>query len=176
MDEKELLKERFKIAISSAVKVISEQLDLDIKFGKNYDSKKNSLNLPEILKLKREHIDFDKRLCTFYDTKNGEDRTIPLTDTAIEILKRHRFGDTLFSLLARRLRKHFTIACKRAQIINFRFHDLRACFCTNAFLSGLSVAEVSSLSGHKSWSELKRYSRIKPEDLLDKVNNIVSIK
>lgn len=52
MDEKELLKERFKIAISSAVKVISEQLDLDIKFGKNYDSKKNSLNLPEILKLK----------------------------------------------------------------------------------------------------------------------------
>ena len=42
----------------------------------------------EILKLKRSNVDFDKRLCTFLDTKNGEDRTIPLTDAAIEILKR----------------------------------------------------------------------------------------
>ena len=126
----------------------------------------------EILKLKREHIDFDKRLCTFYDTKNGEDRTIPLTDTAIEILKRHRFGDTLFSLLARRLRKHFTIACKRAQIINFRFHDLRACFCTNALLSGMTIPEVATLSGHKDWKQLQRYTRKKPTDLIEKVKKI----
>ena len=33
MDEKELLKERFKAAVSSAVKVISGQLNLEIKFG-----------------------------------------------------------------------------------------------------------------------------------------------
>ena len=126
----------------------------------------------EILKLKRSNVDFDKRLCTFLDTKNGEDRTIPLTDAAIEILKRHRFGDTLFSLLARRLRKHFTIACRRAQIINFRFHDLRACFCTNALLSGMTIPEVSVLSGHKDWKQLQRYTRIKPEDLGTKVQNI----
>ncbi len=48
MDEQELLKERFKSAISSAVKAISENFDLEIKFGKSFDSKKNSLNLPEI--------------------------------------------------------------------------------------------------------------------------------
>jgi len=35
MDEQELLKERFKAAVSSAVKVISEQLNLEIKFGNN---------------------------------------------------------------------------------------------------------------------------------------------
>ena len=40
MDEKKLLKERFKTAVSSAVKVISEQLDLEIKFGKNINQKK----------------------------------------------------------------------------------------------------------------------------------------
>ena len=53
MDEQELLKERFKSAISSAVKAISENFDLEIKFGKNFDSKKNSLNLPEIANLKK---------------------------------------------------------------------------------------------------------------------------
>ncbi len=48
MDEKEILKERFKSAISSAVKAISENYDLEIKFGSKVDYKKNSLNLPEI--------------------------------------------------------------------------------------------------------------------------------
>ena len=52
MDEKELLKERFKSAVSSAVKVISENFDLEIKFSNNVNSKKNSLNLPEISELK----------------------------------------------------------------------------------------------------------------------------
>ncbi len=53
MDEKELLKERFKSAVSSTVKVISENFDLDIKFGNSISSKKNSLNLPEIANLKK---------------------------------------------------------------------------------------------------------------------------
>ena len=52
MDEKEILKERFKSAVSSVGKVISEKFDLEIKFGTNISSKKNSLNLPEVLSLK----------------------------------------------------------------------------------------------------------------------------
>ena len=53
MDEQELLKARFKSAISSAVKAISENFDLQIKFGNSIDSKKNSLNLPEVINLKK---------------------------------------------------------------------------------------------------------------------------
>ena len=45
MDERELLKERFKSAVSSAVKAISENFDLEIKFDNSVTSKKNSLNL-----------------------------------------------------------------------------------------------------------------------------------
>jgi len=52
MDDKELLKERFKTAISSAIKVIAEKIDLEIKFGNNTSAKKGSLNLPEIANLK----------------------------------------------------------------------------------------------------------------------------
>ena len=53
MDERELLKERFKSAVSSTVKAISENFDLKIKFGSNMSSKKNSLNLPEIASLRK---------------------------------------------------------------------------------------------------------------------------
>ena len=123
----------------------------------------------EILKLKREHINFDKKTCIFYDTKNSEDREIGLSDYTITILKRYPFG---WNIIPRRLRKHFSIACKKAMIENFRFHDLRACFCTNSLTSGMSIAEVSSISGHKTWSQLKRYTRIKPENLIYKLNQI----
>ena len=40
MDEHELLKERFKSAISSAVKANSENFDLEIKFDNTNTSKK----------------------------------------------------------------------------------------------------------------------------------------
>ncbi len=53
MDEQELLKEKFKSAVSSTVKAISENFDLEIKFGNNLSSKENSLNLPEVASLKK---------------------------------------------------------------------------------------------------------------------------
>jgi len=53
MDEQELLKERFKSAITSAVKTISENFDIEVKFGDNSSSKKNTLNLPELKNLKQ---------------------------------------------------------------------------------------------------------------------------
>ena len=52
MNENELLRERFKAAVSSAVKVISEKFDIEIKFGSNINSKKESVNLPEVVDLK----------------------------------------------------------------------------------------------------------------------------
>jgi cobaltochelatase CobT len=53
MDEQDLLKERFKAAVSSAVKAISENFDLEIKFSNNLPSKENSLYLPEVSSLKK---------------------------------------------------------------------------------------------------------------------------
>jgi integrase len=130
----------------------------------------------EILRLAQDNIDYEKKLITFLDTKNGLDRTIPAADNVLKILRKYRFGKKVFNIVARRLRKHFKIACVKAGINNFRFHDLRACFCTNALLNGWSIAEVSTVSGHKDWSQLKRYTRIKPADLLDKINNVNVIK
>lgn len=131
--------------------------------------------LGEITKLKRDDINFNKTVCIFRDTKNSEDRTIPLSNDVLEILKKYPFGETVFQIKREQLRFYFVQALKKANLTQFRFHDLRACFCTNALLSGMSIAEVSSISGHKDWSQLKRYTRIKPADLLEKINNVISI-
>ena len=37
-------------------------------------------------------------------------------------------------------------------------------------MNGWSIAEVSVVSGHKTWGELKRYTRIQPTDLVKKIN------
>ena len=129
----------------------------------------------EILRLKRSNINFERKTCRFYDTKNGEDRTIPVADDALTILNKYKFGKKIFNVSEYRLEKHFRRARAKAEITDFRFHDLRACFATNALLSGMSIAEVAAITGHKTWAQLKRYTRIKPEDLLDKVNNIVKL-
>ena len=51
MDKKEVLKEKFKSAICSAVKAIAGKGELEVKFGGNAEANKNFLCLPEINKL-----------------------------------------------------------------------------------------------------------------------------
>jgi|TARA_B100000959_G_C14876235_1_gene580535 integrase len=133
-----------------------------------------AMRFGEITKLKTIDVDFTNRLAKLRDTKNGEDRIVPLTNRALEIANKYRFKDKLFKIHRDKFRHYFEQACKRADVKNFRFHDLRACAITNLFLDGWSIAEVSVVSGHKTWSELKRYTRIQPTDLVKKINKEVS--
>ena len=129
----------------------------------------------ELADLKHENVSLDLKRIKFIDTKNGEDRTIPMNDVVLDIMKRYRFGQTVFNIEYGKFYDHFVSAKKKAGLNFFRAHDLRACFCTNALLSGLTIPEVASLSGHKDWKMLKRYTRIKAEDLQEKVNKIIWI-
>ncbi len=129
-----------------------------------------AMRFGEITKLETKDINFENKTALLRDTKNGEDRIVPLTNRALEICNKYRFRSTLFGIKRDQFRHYFEQACKRASVKSFRFHDLRACAITNLFLNGWSVAEVSVVSGHKTWSELKRYTRIKPLDLVKKIN------
>ena len=131
-----------------------------------------AMRFGEITKLEIKDIDYENKLAKLRDTKNGEDRIVPLTDEAIAICLRYRFRNKLFDIKRDKFRHYFEQACRRANINNFRFHDLRACAITNLFLKGWSVAEVSVVSGHKTWAELKRYTRIKPIQLVEKINKM----
>lgn len=129
-----------------------------------------AMRFGEITKLKTRDIDFIKGTAFLSDTKNGESRLVPMTNRALEIAKKYRFQSNLFPITRDKCRHYFEQAMKRAEINQFRFHDLRACAITNLFLNGWSIAEVSVVSGHKTWSELQRYTRIKASDLIVKIN------
>ena len=130
-----------------------------------------AMRFGEITKLRTKDINFEKSTAILLDTKNGESRLVPLTDRALEICNKFRFREKLFDINRDKFRHYFEQACHRAKVKKFRFHDLRACAITNLFLNGWSIAEVSVVSGHKTWSELKRYTRIKASDLIKKINN-----
>ena len=131
----------------------------------------------EAMGLLRADVDFEKKVGTFRDTKNGDDRTIPLADNVIAILKRYPFGNTFFRVTSYdSYNWFFNQACRRAKIENFVSHDLRACWITNALLSGMSESSVAAISGHKDFRSMKRYTRIKAQDLVEDVNKIKVIK
>ena len=129
-----------------------------------------AMRFGEITKLKSKNVNVEKRTALLLDTKNGDNRLVPLTDRALKIAKKYRFQPRLFPVTRDKCRHYFEQALKRAEINQFRFHDLRACAITNLFLNGWSIAEVSVVSGHKTWSELQRYTRIKASDLIVKIN------
>ena len=131
-----------------------------------------AMRFGEITKLKTSNINFEKSTALLIDTKNGETRLVPLTRRALEICQKFRFREKLFDINRDKFRHYFEQACRRAKVKNFRFHDLRACAITNLFLNGWSIAEVSVVSGHKTWSELKRYTRIQPDTLVSKINEV----
>jgi len=132
----------------------------------------------EITGLLRCNTDLNKKTATFIDTKNGENRTIPLHDDAVAILKKYPFGDKFFNVKTREIfRNYYDKAREAAGIPDFRFHDLRSYAIRKMLLSGMSEIKVAAISGHKTLAILhRRYSRIKAEDLIEEVNNVVNLK
>jgi integrase len=55
---------------------------------------------------------------------------------------------------------------------DFRFHDLRHEAVSRFVEAGLSDQEVSAISGHKSMQMLKRYTHLRAEDLVAKLDKI----
>lgn len=64
----------------------------------------------------------------------------------------------------------FDRACDRLGIVDLRFHDLRHEGICRLFEAGLTIPEVSLISGHTSWSNLKRYTHLRPETVLEKLD------
>ena len=57
----------------------------------------------------------------------------------------------------------------RHGIEGLRFHDLRHEATSRFFEKGFNIMEVSLITGHRSLAMLNRYTHLKPENLLDKL-------
>ena len=127
----------------------------------------------ELAKLSLADVDLERRLVHLQDTKNGDDRTIPLSNRALEAIKYlidNAKSDQLLNYSKDQLTDRFIKHCKSIGIENFRLHDLRHEGVSKLFEKGLNMMEVSSISGHKDLAMLKRYTHINPVTLLDKIN------
>lgn len=59
----------------------------------------------------------------------------------------------------------FRLACKKAGILNFRFHDLRHDFCSQLVQRGVDIYTVAALAGHKNIRTTQKYAHLSPEKL-----------
>ena len=126
----------------------------------------------ELIRLRWEHIDLNRRTAHLPDTKNGEARTVPLSTMAVEVLRalpRSLHGDVFPGLTTEAIKRAYIRAVRRAGIEGLRFHDLRHEATTRLFEKGLNIMEVASISGHKDLRMLRRYTHLKAEDLARKL-------
>jgi integrase len=123
----------------------------------------------EILKLKWQDINLETGFALLYDTKNGEDRKVPLTLRCIQFLNQlSRSHEHVFPISATCLNQAWRRAVRKAEIKDLRFHDLRHEAVSRFFEMGMNIAEVALISGHKDVTQLFRYTHLKPENVFKK--------
>ena len=118
----------------------------------------------EILNIQTEHIKEQTLLIPI--TKNGDERTIPLTKRALYILENTQLP---FPMSANAVRLAWDRLKKKGNIKDLHFHDLRHEAISRFFEKGLSIPEVALISGHKDVRMLFRYTHLKAEDILRKL-------
>ena len=143
----------------------------------------------EIKSLTRKQVDLDKRTVHLTETKNGSSRTVPLTRQATEVFRaalnhpvRPLDTDLIFWGEPGRdgirrpyeFRPAWVRTLKKVGIEGLRFHDLRHEAVSRLVEAGLGDQEVSAISGHKSMQMLKRYTHLRAEDLVDRLDQVMA--
>jgi len=126
----------------------------------------------EICSIRWEDVDMVKRTVIVRNRKDprkkiGNNQTVPLLPAAWEIVNSRlpdRLEGQVFPYKAASVSSAFTRACKKLNIADLHFHDLRHKATSDLFRKGLSIPQVA-LTGHKTWAQLKRYTHTKPEDV-----------
>jgi len=124
----------------------------------------------EIASLEWKHLNLDKKTILIPVTKNGEVREVPLSEIALnQILQMKNSQERIFTITPHAITTAFMRATKRAGVGDLPFHTLRHEAISRFFERGFSIAEVALISGHKTWSMLRRYTHLKAEDLVKKM-------
>jgi integrase len=129
----------------------------------------------ELLELRWSNVDFKNHTAYLPHTKNGDSRRIPLSPDALQVLLRVRRTngeDRVFPITPNAVRLAWERLKERAGVEDLRFHDLRHEAISRFFEHGLSIPEVSAISGHKDTRMLLRYTHLKAENLAVKLRGM----
>jgi len=125
----------------------------------------------EIMRLTWDDVDLNRGRAILHETKNDERRAVAITGHALGLLKelskvRRIDSNFLFPAngnnprKAMNLRAPWEAALKRADVEDFRFHDLRHSAASYLAMNGASLAEIAEVLGHKTLQMVKRYAHL----------------
>lgn len=126
----------------------------------------------EMASLMWKNIDLDRRTAYLPKTKNTEERTVPLSPAAVELLKNIDKDEEprVFKLSDVSITQAFIKTCQRAGIEGLTFHDLRHEGTSRLFEhTDLDIMEIKSITGHKTLQMLARYSHLRTFRLVDRL-------
>ncbi len=112
-------------------------------------------------------VDLKRRTAHLPETKNGNARTVPLSSRAVAVLEALpcNLDGRVFGTTYDGAHQAFVRACRRADIEDLRFHDLRHEAITRLAEQGLTILELQAISGHKTMQMLLKYTHLRAEDL-----------
>jgi integrase len=129
----------------------------------------------EICELRWRDVNFKAGQLTFWETKNGTHRSIPLCQPAQLLLRRrlseHRLSKEGWVFPAERsagpidVSHRFKRFALRAGIEDFRFHDLRHCAASALARAGVPERQIQEILGHKTLQMVQRYTHLRPSEL-----------
>jgi len=130
----------------------------------------------EILRIRWLDLDDMRRTVIIRDRKDpkqkiGNDQEIPLLGASWDVIQAQRRKANeprIFPYNPSTVSNNFTQICKKLGITGLVLHDMRHELTSTLFESGWQIPEVAVVTGHKSWTQLKRYTQIEPASLHDK--------
>ena len=94
--------------------------------------------------------------------KKGNHVYCELPPEALAVIKSMpRIAPEIFPYTTDAISAAFTRACRFLEIKDLRFHDLRHEGISRLFEMGRTIPHVAAVSGHRSWTSLKRYTHIR---------------
>jgi len=143
--------------------------------------KRHPLATRYLANIRWDWVDLKRPAISLPDRKNGEPMPIPLTSTAVKILRDlpRRLDGGVLGINTDQITRGFLRACRRAKSVDgkkaepiedLRFHDLRHEAISRFFEKGLSAEQVMRITGHKTYSMLARYTHTRmDEDMMAKL-------
>lgn len=137
----------------------------------------------ELFHLTWEMIDLKERSIIIAGeiTKNSSSRYIPLNDEAYKIItklfaksssKKGLVFPSKDNKPFNNIKRSWTTVLKKAQITEFRWHDLRHHFASKLVMVGIDLNTVRELLGHSDIKMTLRYAHLAPEHKIKAVNKI----
>jgi integrase len=123
--------------------------------------------LEEITRIERTGLDEKASRILVRDMKNpgekiGNNVWCDLPEEALKLIQAMPGSTpTIFPYSPDAIGAAFTRACQLLDIKDLHFHDLRHDGVSRLFETGLSIPRVAAVSGHRSWSSLKRYTHLR---------------